>query len=418
MLCVTPWKDKYLHGFNVAHGSGERWTPPDEGFSDRCLFEWYGSLEQSPVVVEDDVDKQPPWEEGLPKEQEYAQIVTHFRRNWMDSNGETHDYTFLGTRNKLAPCAGQTKVTLLSGQALSSGLGPKLQLEKRRANYFTQNTGMEWTGDWTDGFEIALSQQDLRRLDLASRFITKTLNGGYPDLAVGIWIRQCQPSSKGLPFNAFRVLPDAESPLCDRQPNCTSDVFNDPFPRSENRGPYSIYKRDILFLLGAALVQAGYAGVHLAALRIMFPTPTERLLWKIACFYLFGISGCVGLYFLSVVWVFVLEHNCISRLTDKIPRPHWLPRRHPPKKSAPAPRTPTTDAAPTQTATLLQPLPDSFTIIPGCFLVFWMLMLGMLLMFLLSRVYIVLKSFISLRRVPVGVYQTPKLNVMDNFPHL
>jgi hypothetical protein len=45
-------------------------------------------------------------------------------------------------------------------------------------------------------------------------------------------------------------------------------------------------------------------------------------------------------------------------------------------------------------------------------------MLGMLLMFLLSRVYIVLKSFISLRRVPVGVYQTPKLNVMDNFPHL
>jgi hypothetical protein len=184
MLCVTPWKDRYLHGFNVIHGTEEPWTPPDERFSDGCLFEWYGSLEQSPVIVEDDVDKQPPWEEGLPKEQENAQMATHFRRKWRDSNGEAHDYTFLGTRKKLIPRTGQTKVTLLSRQALSSGLGPKLQLEKQRANYFTQGTDMKWTGDWTDGFEISPSQQDLDRLDLAGTFITQALIGSYPYLEV------------------------------------------------------------------------------------------------------------------------------------------------------------------------------------------------------------------------------------------
>jgi hypothetical protein len=45
-------------------------------------------------------------------------------------------------------------------------------------------------------------------------------------------------------------------------------------------------------------------------------------------------------------------------------------------------------------------------------------MYSMSLMFLYSRVYIVLESFISLRRVLVGVYQTPNINVMGNFPHL
>ncbi|TGO19359.1 hypothetical protein BPAE_0343g00040 [Botrytis paeoniae] len=35
-----------------------------------------------------------------------------------------------------------------------------------------------------------------------------------------------------------------------------------------------------------------------------------------------------------------------------------------------------------------------------------------------ARMYLVVESFISLRHVPIGVYQTPELNVMGNIPHI
>lgn len=40
------------------------------------------------------------------------------------------------------------------------------------------------------------------------------------------------------------------------------------------------------------------------------------------------------------------------------------------------------------------------------------------LVYCISRVYVVLESFISLRRVPIGVYQTPSGNFMNYIPHL
>ena len=35
-----------------------------------------------------------------------------------------------------------------------------------------------------------------------------------------------------------------------------------------------------------------------------------------------------------------------------------------------------------------------------------------------ARIYVVLESFISLRHVPIGVYQTPSGNFIDYIPHL
>jgi len=35
-----------------------------------------------------------------------------------------------------------------------------------------------------------------------------------------------------------------------------------------------------------------------------------------------------------------------------------------------------------------------------------------------ARLYIVVGSFISLRHVPIGVYQTPSSNIIGNIPHL
>jgi hypothetical protein len=41
-----------------------------------------------------------------------------------------------------------------------------------------------------------------------------------------------------------------------------------------------------------------------------------------------------------------------------------------------------------------------------------------LFLYFSARLYIVIESFISLRHVPIGVYQTPSLNIMGNVPHL
>jgi hypothetical protein len=38
--------------------------------------------------------------------------------------------------------------------------------------------------------------------------------------------------------------------------------------------------------------------------------------------------------------------------------------------------------------------------------------------YLFARVYIVVESFVSLRRVPIGVYQAPVINFMNYIPHL
>jgi hypothetical protein len=40
------------------------------------------------------------------------------------------------------------------------------------------------------------------------------------------------------------------------------------------------------------------------------------------------------------------------------------------------------------------------------------------IVYLGARIYIVAESFLSLRHVPIGVYQTPDLNVMGMIPHI
>jgi hypothetical protein len=40
------------------------------------------------------------------------------------------------------------------------------------------------------------------------------------------------------------------------------------------------------------------------------------------------------------------------------------------------------------------------------------------LLYIAARLFIVVESFISLRHVPIGVYQTPDTNFMSYIPHL
>jgi hypothetical protein len=119
-------------------------------------------------------------------------------------------------------------------------------------------------------------------------------------------------------------------------------------------------------LLVIVLVQAAYAGAHLGALSIIFPSQKERILWKISCYILFAVTS------LSAILFFILTiservKNCSSKYLD--------------------------------------------VLAVGIFVI-------IIPVFLWARAYIVVESFISLRHVPVGVYQTPQGNIMDYVPHL
>lgn len=47
-----------------------------------------------------------------------------------------------------------------------------------------------------------------------------------------------------------------------------------------------------------------------------------------------------------------------------------------------------------------------------------MVLFGVCVVYIAARAYIVIESFISLRHVPIRVYETPDLNFMNYIPHL
>jgi hypothetical protein len=115
------------------------------------------------------------------------------------------------------------------------------------------------------------------------------------------------------------------------------------------------------------LVQAAYAGAHLGALSIMFPSQKERLLWEISCYILFATTALSGIGIFPITISEFYFGDYFSKFAENF--------------------------------------------------FFWTLIF-IVPVILCARAYIVVESFISLRQVPVGVYQTPQGNIMDYVPHL
>jgi hypothetical protein len=134
-----------------------------------------------------------------------------------------------------------------------------------------------------------------------------------------------------------------------------------------------------------ALIPAAYGCVHVGALSLQFPTVMERLLWKISCYYLIATALAASLLYLSVY------------LPDRGER--WGRIIASPWHSSKA---------------ILEVFGDGEYIRNWIF--YWaVVLIG--LVYILSRAYLVIESFISLRHVPMGVYATPRINFMDYIPH-
>ena len=128
-------------------------------------------------------------------------------------------------------------------------------------------------------------------------------------------------------------------------------------------------------LVAALTICISYGAAHATAWAFVFPTEVERLLWRLAC--VDTIAGVISLLAIFSVVVFLHEHG------------HKL---------------------------LLK---SFFAREPG--VMSWLYRLVILIgilnfpLFILSRLYIITETFISLRHVPLGVYQTVQWT--DYIPH-
>lgn len=119
-------------------------------------------------------------------------------------------------------------------------------------------------------------------------------------------------------------------------------------------------------LIGALFACALYGAAHMVAWNYGFPTPLERVLWRTAC--VDTVLGWISLLALFAIVIYLREHSLGSLLRAfGEQEPGWLP------------------------------------------FVFRLLVLAGLLnvpLFFASRMYITVETFLSLRHVAAGVYQT------------
>ena len=156
------------------------------------------------------------------------------------------------------------------------------------------------------------------------------------------------------------------APLDHRSPNVQFNVLN-----------AMINKQNFMLLLALAIAPLAYGGVHICALSVGFPTKLEGLAWKVSCYFLIAVAGSIFATFAILYQTDMSSQSHSGSIEEK-----WVSIKE-------------------------------FSV--------WALVVLMLLVFVLhcaARMFLVIESFISLRHVPLGVYQMPDLDIMGNIPHL
>jgi len=191
-------------------------------------------------------------------------------------------------------------------------------------------------------------------------------------------------------------------------------------------------------------IPLAYGCVHLAARTMVFPTPIERSLWQYSCFYLLASTIALAIKILCIRF----DHAASSAAHDMLRSirnssdgsdnfdlgpispikyvSYAITKRHvkvrPETKEWPALNlselwhTIEFDMVLKSLKSLLK---NSFQL---SLLILRWIKLGINasigVPYLAVRIFIVAESFLSLRHVPVGVYQTPDLNIMGLIPHI
>jgi hypothetical protein len=328
------------------------------------------------------------------------QISTPFCLSSEDRYGVVHRYPMGSINWQYTPAPGAEAVcTVVAGQALFSGIGPRLPWPSLRIRDTppppsAPDRPFYLNGEPLTMFEpissVSLSRKDLKRLSLVEAWITKVLRKGFGNIS--------QPSSPQR-YNFTEILHNASYEydklrlwpaklVSRRAKNLAADILG-------------IGRESAYLATALALLPAAYGSVHLVALDIVFPTAIEKLLWKSSCFILIGAAATYGI--LGLV-VYANQHISKARQVRK-------------KRKA---KSRSSSGALLYIGGPLDFLLDAFQKIPRplrkpivpTFLVLFAIP------YFAARIYLVIESFVSLRHVPIGVYQTPSGNFISYIPHL
>ena len=323
------------------------------------------------------------------------QISTPFCLSSEDPYGVVHRYPMGSINWQYTPASGAEAVcTVVAGQALFSGIGPKLPWPTWRSRDTPPPPSGPDRPFYLNGYpltmfepisRVSLSQKDLERLSLADSWITKVARKGSWNISQPSFPQQVDFENilrtASCEYNNLKLW--SGTMVSRRAKNLAADILK-------------ISEESAYLATALALLPAAYGSVHLVALDIVFPTAIEKLLWKSSCFILIGAAATYGI--LGLV-VYADQHISKARRVRK-------------ERKA---KSCSSSGGPPYIVHQREPLDflfDTFQPIVSPFLVLFAIP------YFAARIYLVIESFISLRHVPIGVYQTPSGNFISYIPHL
>lgn len=348
--------------------------------------------------------------ELITSEEQEANVTTYFRTVNPTSGRDCSGFDVFHT---VAPKKNPVLCSLVGGQGLKNGIGLGCSWPIN-ASAADPERGRFIKPRFSNGMDhlcLKLSARDVRRWDLASDFI-RSLESRSPDLfRNNLEMIRFRYYVDGISNDELRNL---ELPIS-LPAIAKKDALRNPIRgelRHRERNVRNILSDSLTSgrVLGGALgpllvlVPAAYGAIHLSALTITFPTPIERLLWEIACYILIGVAGGLAILLTGLRvgrrWkdAIILQWILLYFVGD-FPRYRLLTKRYQLYK--------------TNSDTLWRTL-----FVCSCWLSIHVVLCVVSILYIAARAYIVIESFVSLRHVPIGVYETPQLNFMNYVPHL
>jgi hypothetical protein len=485
MVASTQWNER--SGFTLTRAG--QLSPERSWFGFSSLdppLQWFGSLAQQdwPLVGEIDESEgregrrkkataeSKPYDGQLVSLDELPgnDIITY--RNTVRESPEGTSQRFSAQKIKrryVADTSDAISSTLVSGQALSTGLGPSIfwpgsqsnarnAKETSDADQVTRILRRLWEKYSklflsimrfkTQGSMLSLSYKDVHRLNLAGAFINQQIRS------------KLEPGSVSTdapfdPFNDRRLQQYGERLLTFREQNWTG--IPDLLDSFDYFGKMGVFLMALLVAIVFIFLPGAYGGVHYAAIGIGFPTAIEHLLWEISCFFLLGFAALIPAFFgvslgflvigLGVAVVILLGqlanffiekasgvdvYETILKKAASVWKSSSKPKK---KKNEPTigEEVDKDSAVKNFWQTLLdrEKAPISLAgkavywtlwllvviIIWATVFVMYTPIIGVVLAYIAARLFIVVEVFISLRSVSIGVYQTPDINFMNYIPH-
>jgi hypothetical protein len=288
----------------------------------------------------------------------------------------------------------QGVLTLSSGQALKSGLGPELTWRPDKA---------DGEVNYGRGISIGLSQKDINRLNMAGNFIQELIDGRKSkSLFQASFSHPRFPTinySTFQPFKGGTIRPYGNTLICVRQSNWFDFEI---FGVLETFGKLGDLYSFTLFAIAIIIIPAAYGGIHLGAIHTLFPSEIELTLWKSSCIILLGFAGLLILGILGILALLgafeVWEKYAPAAINTRLKTmDSWIGRSC-----------------------------EKYWVVSLCIevalylvgIIVGLILLSVVLLYVAARLFIVIESFISLRHVPIGVYRTPNTNPMGYIPHL